>query len=283
MASRDFIGPGQPNQIRTFTMDTLRQFKKGDFLFRQGEASVRVFWLRSGEIEVLREVGSSSVLLGHVRPGEWCGEMGVIEGRNRSATALASVDGEVEVLDAPQFLDRVSSEPALARELILRLSIRLREIGDRITGDLHAFAQDRSTDEASQTPSDPTKTNDSEISITAETTELRALIGEAPFHVARLPFLIGRVPAEGESTPSRSPDLMIKDVMPFRLSRQHFLITRSGSGYSLSDLGSTLGTIVNGQAIGHHFAKDSAPLQRGENHIVAGGWDSAFKFLVTIN
>jgi CRP/FNR family cyclic AMP-dependent transcriptional regulator len=94
-------------------MQTLTQFKKGDFLFRQGEASVRVFWLRSGEIEVLREVGSSSVLLGHVRPGEWLGEMGVIESRNRSATARASAEGEVEVLNAQQFLDRVSSEPAL--------------------------------------------------------------------------------------------------------------------------------------------------------------------------
>lgn len=83
--------------------------------------------------------------------------------------------------------------------------------------------------------------------------------------------------------PSRSPDLMIKDDRPFRLSRQHFLIARSASGYSLSDLGSALGTIVNGQAIGHHFAKDSAQLQPGQNHIVAGGWDSAFKFLVTIN
>ena len=81
-------------------MTTLSQFKKGDLLFRQGDASDRVLRVRSGDIEVLREVGAASVLLGHVRDGEWLGEMGVIEGRSRNATARAAGDGEVEVLTA---------------------------------------------------------------------------------------------------------------------------------------------------------------------------------------
>ena len=70
--------------------------------------------------------------------------------------------------------------------------------------------------------------------------------------------------------------------MPFRLSRQHFVITRSGGAFLISDLGSALGTIVNGQAVGRHFTKDSAPLHRGDNQIIAGGLDSPFKFLVSI-
>ena len=54
----------------------------------------------------------------NVRDGEWLGEMGVIEGRSRNATAPAAADGEVEVLTARQFSERVSSELALARDLI---------------------------------------------------------------------------------------------------------------------------------------------------------------------
>jgi Cyclic nucleotide-binding domain len=77
-------------------MDTVRQFKIGDILFRQGDASDRVFLLRSGEFEVWREIGTNSVLLGHVRQGEWLGEMGVIEGRKRSATAVAGASGSEE-------------------------------------------------------------------------------------------------------------------------------------------------------------------------------------------
>jgi len=68
----------------------------------------------------------------NVRDGEWLGEMGVIEGRSRNATAPAAADGEVEVLTTRQFSERVSSELALARDLILRLSIRLRRIEDKL-------------------------------------------------------------------------------------------------------------------------------------------------------
>jgi CRP/FNR family transcriptional regulator, cyclic AMP receptor protein len=264
-------------------MTTLSQFKKGDLLFRQGDASDRVVRVRRGEIEVLREVGATSVLLGHVRGGEWLGEMGVIEGRSRSATARAAADGEVEVLTARQFLERVSSDPALAHDLILRLSIRLRRIEDKIAGELLHFAHDRSPDGAGETASDTVVADDATISLAAQSDALRARIGAAPIHVAKLPFLVGRVPVEGNAQPLRRPDLVIEDEEPFRLSRQHFMIARSGDRLLVSDLGSTLGTMVNGRAIGHHFMTDAESLHRGENHVVAGGWGSPFEFLVSIS
>src|SRR5262245_11706468 len=75
-----------------------------------------------------------AVLLGHVRHGQWLGEMGVIENLNGSATARANEEGEV--LRAQNVLERVSSDPGLARELIQRLSIKLRGIEDKIAGEL---------------------------------------------------------------------------------------------------------------------------------------------------
>ena len=221
-----------------------------------------------------------AVLLGRVRHGEWLGEMGVIEGLSRSASARANEEGEAEVLSMQQFLERVSRDPGRARELILRLGIRLRGIKDKIAGEFLGSPHDRARD---QTASESDSANSIGISVTAESVPLRADIGAVPIQVTKLPFLTGRVPAVGEATPSPCPDLLIKDDIPFHLSRQHFMIALSGSGFVVSHVGSTLGTIVNGQAIGRHFARDSAPLHRGENHILAGGWNSPFKFLVTIN
>ena len=95
-----------------------RKFKKGDILFHQGDASDHVFLVRTGEIEVLRDFGAHSIVLGHVRDGEWLGEMAVIENRNHSATARGTVDSEVESLTAEKFLEWVSSDPLMARDLI---------------------------------------------------------------------------------------------------------------------------------------------------------------------
>jgi CRP-like cAMP-binding protein len=289
------VKSGQVNAVQIFSgfdehtywagypdMATISQFKKGDLLFQQGDASDSVLRVTSGEIEVLREVGAGSVLLGHVRGGEWLGEMGVIEGRSRSATARAAADGEVEILTAQQFLGRVSSDPALACDLILRLSIRLRRIEDKIAGDL-LLVHDPSPDRANETASDAVIADNATILLAAQNEALRARIGAAPIHIAKLPFLAGQVPVAGEAKPLRGPNLLIEDEVPFRLSRQHFMIARSGDRLLVSDLGSALGTIVNGQAIGHHFMKDAAPLHRGENNVVAGGWDSPFVFLVSIS
>ena len=264
-------------------MTIQKQFKQGDILFRQGDASDHVMRISNGEIEILREVGDTSVLLGHVREGEWLGEMGVIENRGRSATARAATNTTVEVLPAEQFLDRVSRDPALSRNLLLRLSVRLRKIEDKIAGDLLPAAHERPVPDGSDEPASPAVTADgAPIALIAETDALRARIGTTSIHIAHLPFVVGRVPVAGEAEPARHPDLTIEDEEPFRLSRDHFMIPRSGDRLLVSDLGSTLGTIVNGQAIGHHFMKDAVPLHRGENRIIAGGWNSPFEFVVSV-
>jgi len=201
--------------------------------------------------------------------------MGVIEGRSRSATARAVTDGEAEVLTARQFLERVSSDPALARDLILRLSMRLRRIEDKITGNLLLFAHDRSSDGAGETASDAVIADDATIG--SPLRAMRCARGSARRLSCRQIAIPGwPVPVEGDARPLRRPDLLIEDEEPFRLSRQHFMIARSGERLLVSD-SEHARTMVNGWAIGHHFMKDAEPLHRGENHVVAGGKNSPFQ------
>jgi predicted component of type VI protein secretion system len=78
------------------------------------------------------------------------------------------------------------------------------------------------------------------------------------------------------------PDLKLDDTVPFRLSRNHFMIEKRDECYYVHDLCSTLGTIVNGEPIGNHFRGDDAALRAGENEVIAGGVDSPFVFSVFI-
>jgi hypothetical protein len=120
------------------------------------------------------------------------------------------------------------------------------------------------------------------ILLTAKTDALRARLGAPAIPVDKVPFVVGRIHLDGEGASALVPDLLIEDSPPFRLSRQHFMITRSGEQPLVSDLGSTLGTIVNGQAIGHNFMRDTAPLVHGENDDLAGGRGSLFEFVVSV-
>jgi len=61
------------------------------------------------------------------------------------------------------------------------------------------------------------------------------------------------------------------------------MIEKRDGSYHVRDLRSTLGTIVNGEPIGTHFRTDDAPLQAGENEVIAGGVDSPFVFSVYLS
>jgi FHA domain len=87
---------------------------------------------------------------------------------------------------------------------------------------------------------------------------------------------------EGEGAPLWEPGLTLTDTMPFRLSRNHFIIELRDGDFHVRDLCSTLGTVVNSEPIGNHFPTDDALLRAGENEVVAGGMDSPFVFSVFI-
>jgi CRP/FNR family cyclic AMP-dependent transcriptional regulator len=110
-------------------------FAEGHVLFREGDPADCVFRLLSGAVDILRELDGDPILLGTVGAAQFIGEMGVVENRPRSATARAASDVEVEVLTPSEFLEQIARSPRAARELIQRLSQRLREADDRIVND----------------------------------------------------------------------------------------------------------------------------------------------------
>src|SRR5438445_6805674 len=110
-------------------------FAEGQVLFREGDPADSVFRVLSGAVDILRELDGDPILLGTIGAGQFIGEMGVVENRPRSATARAASEVEVEILTPTEFVDQIAGSPRTARELIQRLSQRLREADDRIVND----------------------------------------------------------------------------------------------------------------------------------------------------
>lgn len=260
----------------------LKRFKPDEILFRQGDPSDFAILILAGSADVLRDAGDDAIVLGTVHAGEFVGEMGVLEGRARSATVRAAAPVEAELIERQAFLDRVSDEPELARKLLVRMSARLRDVEDMLTrlytqGSEHAGRDLIEAPPPSPPPTLPT------ITLTAVTPGARSFIGAEAIAITRLPFTVGRQPAEHEAPPVITPDLTIPEPGPYRLSRAHFTLVGRNGEVVVRDLASTLGTLVNDRAIGRDFPVDSALLRRGENTIVAGGRGSPFAFAVTLS
>jgi hypothetical protein len=203
--------------------------------------------------------------------------MGVLENRTRSATARAASEVEVEILTPAEFFDQIANSPPAARELIQRLSQRLREADDRIVNDERRSG--RALGNWKNTDSQTVGASVGNAYLAAKHPWLQRQL-HTPLRIGDLPFIVGRGPHAGEELPPLQPDLKLDDAAPFRLSRNHFMIEKRDGGYHVRDLRSTLGTIVNGEPIGSHFRIDDTPLRAGENEVIAGGVDSPFVFSV---
>jgi CRP/FNR family transcriptional regulator, cyclic AMP receptor protein len=261
------------------TVMTRTHFAEGHVLFREGDPSENVFRLLSGAADIIRELDGDPILLGTVGAGQFIGEMGVLENRPRSATARAASEVEVEILTPTEFFDQITRSPQAARELIQRLSQRLREADDRIVNDERRSSHAQKTDRDSDSHTAVVSVINAYLS--AKSPLLRRQL-HTRLQLGDLPFIVGRGPVVREGLPPLQPDLKLNDTVPFRLSRNHFMIERRDGSYYVRDLRSTLGTIVNGQPIGEHFRGDDAPLRAGENEVIAGGVDSPFVFSLFI-
>lgn len=116
-----------------------RRFATGGVLMRQGEQSRSLFLVVSGRVSVDRSLPdlTSPVQLAELGPGEFVGEMGVLDSAPRSATATALEDAETVEIDGPTAIETLARFPDLSRELARVLSARLRgtsQLAERARG-----------------------------------------------------------------------------------------------------------------------------------------------------
>ena len=179
-------------------MYLLKRFAPGDILFRQGDPSDHVVLVRSGQADVLREVGEDLILLGTAKEGEFLGEMGVLDERPRSATVRAASALEVELISRQSFLERVSGDPHLAQKLLVRMSARLRDVEDMLASLHAASAEAKARGRAAGGKAIPA------IRLEATTYAAMLYVGSEPIRITGLPYVVGRAGEIGE--PPMTPD-----------------------------------------------------------------------------
>lgn len=111
---------------------TIRIFPKGP-IYREGDAGDAMYAIRSGEVTITKNMYGIMVKLADLGPGHWFGEMALLEGAPRSATAIAETSVEVDVYDLEALTDRIAADPEFALAMMRSMSVRLRRIDERLT------------------------------------------------------------------------------------------------------------------------------------------------------
>lgn len=117
---------------RLLAHTTSRRFTTGEWLIREGETDDALYFVNSGELEVLMPRGRALPRqLAVIRSGSVVGEQSFLDHQPRSTSIRALTEGEVFRFSREKFLVFSARDPALARDLLFDLgrivSLRLRD------------------------------------------------------------------------------------------------------------------------------------------------------------
>lgn len=105
----------------------INAFGVDDVIFEEGSTGRELFVVLDGEVEIAKVSGTTRTTIVRLGKGEFFGEMAVIDGSVRSATAIAAAPNtKVMRINHARFVYLVSQQPAFALMVMDALSKRLR-------------------------------------------------------------------------------------------------------------------------------------------------------------
>ncbi|UFX47053.1 Crp/Fnr family transcriptional regulator [Bradyrhizobium sp. 41S5] len=105
----------------------INEFDVDDVIFEEGSTGRELFVVLDGTVDIAKIDGGHRTVIVSLGKGEFFGEMAVIDGSARSATAIASATAtRVMRINHARFVYLVSQQPAFALMVMDALSKRLR-------------------------------------------------------------------------------------------------------------------------------------------------------------
>jgi len=108
-------------------------FEDGEVIFRKGDRSDEAYLITQGQVEIVqvrRDGESEGVAV--LKQGEYFGEMGAIDDKSRSATALAKGPVTCMSVSRDEFMDMLLNRPQESIDLLKVLFERLRSANEKL-------------------------------------------------------------------------------------------------------------------------------------------------------
>jgi CRP/FNR family transcriptional regulator, cyclic AMP receptor protein len=112
-----------------------RIYISDEYVFYQGDPGLGIYLIREGEVEIQRTGKNGSTLsLARLSKGDFFGELALVDGEKRSASAIAKTDTKLAVLfkpDLDEFIDKFPKKGVKILDGISKIiATRLRKMNE---------------------------------------------------------------------------------------------------------------------------------------------------------
>lgn len=128
----------------------VRRVDKGETVFHAGDVGDSFYIVRSGAVQVyIENYEGAKIVLRENNPGDVFGDVSMFDGGPRTATAVATEEGELFFLDKEGLLELVKRQPHAALDLLAVMGKRLRSTNEllrtQVSRNLNVEEEDRMT------------------------------------------------------------------------------------------------------------------------------------------
>ena len=224
----------------------LTKYKKGDFVFRQGQEGDEMYIVQSGEIAIRKTIGDQRTTVNVLEKGDFFGEMSVLERLPRTADAEVVEDAGVITINSATFGEMIRSNPEIAVRMLRKYSMRMREYSEQ----LEKLMTDQKVVKEEDLPDvdQPSKAPEGTVPSTA-TARAYFVAKESGkiYPVYKDEVLIGRY----DSVTGHRPEVDLTEEDNNRnVSRRHArLLYKDDTHYIAEEIGTMNGTYINGNRI----------------------------------
>jgi CRP-like cAMP-binding protein len=127
-----------PESLDSLARETrVRRFRRGEVIFHQGDPGDALFIVLAGRVKIAlpAETGDEAILA-TLRPGDFFGELALLDGAPRSATAAAIEATETAVLLRDRFRELLATQAGIRDTFLAALARELRRLTNHVE-DLH--------------------------------------------------------------------------------------------------------------------------------------------------
>jgi CRP/FNR family cyclic AMP-dependent transcriptional regulator len=104
-----------------------RRYRKGATVFLFGELGRDLYIIESGSVRIyVATADGKELTLAILGPGEFFGELALLDGEPRSSDAIIMEDSQLQLLERDEFVHFMDDHPSVAHRVIEVLSRRLR-------------------------------------------------------------------------------------------------------------------------------------------------------------
>lgn len=109
-----------------------REYAPGTVLFREREPGDKMYVIRSGRVKIYRTVGDGELVLAFLTDGDFLGEMALLEGLPRSASAMVVEPSVLIEVDQATFEGMIRRNIEIAVRIMRKLASRVRAVDGRL-------------------------------------------------------------------------------------------------------------------------------------------------------